>query len=218
MPRQVGERLPSGARRRAIRQLQSLVAAGVSDDEAREQVMERYDVSGRSARYWLKVAYEEMAAEAAVDRRQQIGAALRRRRLAMARAAKDGDWRTYLAAADSEAKLLGLNAPVQTEHHVLVDKVQDMSRAVVDVVKDFFAEDPVQRARFVEALRVRLNAQLAERPDRVPIVIDGDAECVQPQLEPGTDDPSKETPTSSEGTTSDGEASGPRLPTGAPAP
>jgi len=164
--------LTDAARGRAVRALQSLIAAGVSDDEAREQVIERFNVSERSARKWMAIAYREMASEAQVGRDQLLGTALRRRRLVMARAAKDGDWRTYLAAADSEAKLLGLNAPAQTEHHVVLTKVQDMSKAVVEVVRDFFADDPAQRARFVQALRARLNAQLVERPEKLPLVID----------------------------------------------
>ncbi|MBL8841968.1 MAG: hypothetical protein JNL90_10640 [Planctomycetes bacterium] len=172
MPRRVGETLSRSLRRRAIRQLQSLVAAGISDEEAKAQVGETFNVTERTTRNWMATAYAEMAAEARVDREKLLGAALRRRRIAMARAMKDGDVRTYLAAADSEAKLLGLNAPVQTEHHVVLTKVQDMSRAVVEVVRDFFADDPVQRAKFVQALRARLNAQLAERPEKLPLVIE----------------------------------------------
>lgn len=182
MSRKVGERLTNGARRRAIRQLQSLVAAGVSDDEARDQVSQSFDVSRRTASYWLAVAYREMAKDADVGRDQLLGTALRRRRLVMARAAKDADWRTYLAAADSEAKLLGLNAPIQTEHHVVLSKVQDMSRAVVDVVRDFFADDPAQQARFVQALRARLNAQLAARPAKDVLVLEAEAVAA---FEPG---------------------------------
>lgn len=85
--------------------------------------MERFQVSDRSARKWLAVAYRGMAAEAAVERKQIVGTALRRRRLVMARAAKDGNWKTYRQAADSEAMLLGLNAPIQSEHHVDLTKV-----------------------------------------------------------------------------------------------
>ena len=54
---------------------------------------------------------------------------------------------SYLAAADSEARLMGLDAPKQTEHHVLVERAHDLSRAVVDVVRDYFIDDPVGRAR-----------------------------------------------------------------------
>ena len=172
MTRQVGERLTVGARRRAIRTLQSLVAAGVPDDEAREQVMQRFDVSGRSARYWLKVAYEEMAREAEVDRRQLVGLALKRRRIAAARALRDGDTRAYLAACDSEARLLGLDAPTKVQHDVIVEKIGDMSRVVVEVVRDFFADRPDERARFVGQLRQRLNAQLAQRQDKLAIEVD----------------------------------------------
>jgi hypothetical protein len=54
---------------------------------------------------------------------------------------------------------------------VIVEKIGDMSRAVVEVVRDFFT-DLGDRARFVEALRKRLNAQLAARPDKVALVIE----------------------------------------------
>jgi hypothetical protein len=213
MARGYGQRVANVVRRKAVRTLQSLLAAGVDESEACEQIVERFNVSSRTAHLWLRRAYEDLSKEVAVPRDELLGLALKRRRLAMAKAAKDGDWKTYLQAADSEAKLLGLNAPVQTEHHVLIDKVQDMSRAVVDVVKDFFADDPAQRARFVEALRTRLNAQLTERPDKVPILIDaGEPE----QIEAG-DDTSQAVPTSNEGISSGStEAPDPRLHDDAP--
>jgi len=171
MSRQVGERLTSGARRRAIRQLQSLVGAGVADDEAREVVMKTFDVSGRTSRYWLQKAYEEMAAEAEVDRRQLVGLALKRRRIAAARALRDGDTRAYIAACDSEARLLGLDAPARMQHTVLVEKISDMSKAMVDVIKDFFADDLVGRDRFVAMMRTRVNASFEQRPKPVTIEI-----------------------------------------------
>jgi hypothetical protein len=188
MARLVGERLTDGARRRAIRQLQSLVAAGVSDDEAREQVMKTNDVSSRTSRYWLQAAYEEMAADAEVDRRQLIGLALKRRRIAAARALRDGDTRAYLAACDSEARLLGLDAPARTQHTVLVDQVQGMSRAVVETIADFYRDDPATRTRFVQALQTRLNAQIARRPEPLPLVIDAEIEEVA-QLAAGDVEP-----------------------------
>jgi len=178
MSRQVGERLTSGARRRAIRQLQSLVGAGVADDEAREVVMKTFDVSGRTSRYWLQKAYEEMAAEAEVDRRQLVGLALKRRRIAAARALRDGDTRAYIAACDSEARLLGLDAPARMQHTMLVEKISDMSKAMVDVIKDFFADDLVGRDRFVAMMRTRVNASFEQRPKPVTIesgVDDGEA-------------------------------------------
>jgi len=184
MARPAGVKVQKGERRRAIRQLQHLIAVGVSDDEANAQVAESFNVSQRTARTWLARAYTEMTAEACVEREKLLGAALRRRRLIMARSAKEGDWRTALAAADSEAKLLGLNAPIQTEHHVLIDKVNDMSKAVVEVVRDFFADRPEERARFVMQLRQRLNAQLTQRPEKLAIVIDEPA-----ALEAGSDEP-----------------------------
>lgn len=184
MARGYGQRVAGVVRRKGVRTLQSLLAAGVEEGEACEQVVERFNVSDRTAHEWLKRAYGDLAQEAETPRREVLGVALRRRRLVMARAAKNGDWKTYLQAADSEAKLLGLNAPVLSEHHVVLTKVQDMSRAVVDVVKDFFADDPAQRARFVAALRARLNAQFAERPEKVAVVIDGEGEEVA-QLDAG---------------------------------
>jgi hypothetical protein len=179
MTRQVGGRLTNGARRRAIRQLQSLVGAGVGDDEAREQVMKTFDVSSRTSRYWLQKAYEEMAAEAEVDRRQLVGLALKRRRIAAARALRDGDTRAYIAACDSEARLLGLDAPARMQHTVLVEKISDMSKTVIEVVKDYFADDPAGRDRFVGMLRTRLNAQLTARPEKLPVVIDVESGDVQ---------------------------------------
>jgi hypothetical protein len=188
MTRLVGERLTDGARRRAIRQLQTLVGAGVPDDEAREQVMKTFDVSGRTSRYWLQKAYEEMAAAAEVDRRQLIGLALKRRRIAAARALRDGDTRAYLAACDSESRLLGLDMPARVQHDVLFEKVGDMSRAVVDVVKDFFADRPDERTRFINALRTRLNAQVARPLTKPTLVIDAEVEEAA-QVGGGSDEP-----------------------------
>jgi len=172
MARQVGERLTNVARRRAIRQLQALLGAGLADDEARESVAASFDVTERTTRTWLRIAYAGMAAAAEADRRNLVGLALKRRRIAAARALRDGDTRTYLAACESESRLLGLDAPLRTQQTVLVEKVSDMSRVVVETVKDFFADRPDERARFVDALRTRLNAQLAQRPDKVALVIE----------------------------------------------
>ena len=142
MARATGQRLPASTRRQAVATLQGLIAAGVSDTEAREQIAERYNVSERTSRLWLNRAYAGLARGVEQDRHELLGLALRRRRMVMSRSAKKGDWRTYLAAADSEARLLGLEAPRQMEHHVLVEKAQDLSSAVIDVVREFFADDP----------------------------------------------------------------------------
>jgi uncharacterized protein YoaH (UPF0181 family) len=171
MPRQVGERVARAIRRRAIRQLQSLISVGISDEEAKAQVAETYNVTDRTTRNWMNAAYAEMTAEARVDREKLLGAALRRRRLIMARSAKEGDWKTVLAAADSESKLLGLNAPVETVNHLVVEKVGTISKAMVDVIKDFFADDLVGRDRFVAMMRARVNASLEQRPKPVTIEI-----------------------------------------------
>jgi hypothetical protein len=176
MARQVGKKLTNIARRRAIRQLQSLLAAGVADDEARQEVGKSFDVSERTTRTWLRAAYCEMAAAAEVDRRQLVGLALKRRRMAAARALRDGDTRTFLAACDSESRLLGLDAPARTQHVVMLEHAQSLSRSVVETIADFYRDDPAQRARFVAALRTRLNAQLAQRPEKLALMIEsGDA-------------------------------------------
>jgi len=206
MARANGQRLPNAVRRRGVHAIQQLLAAGIEESECCEQIAERFNISERSARSWLSIALQDLAKEAAAPRDKLLGMALRRRRLAMARALKEGDLRSYIAAADSEAKLLGLNAPVQTEHHVLIDKVSSMSKAVVDVVNDFFQDDPAQRARFIEALRVRLNAQLAGRPEPIGIVVDAPSQEAA-QLDPGADGedsedaPPEAPPTANEGTT-----------------
>ena len=171
MARKVGERLTSGARRKAIRQLQNLVAAGVSDDEARETVMQNFDVSGRTASYWLAKAYRELSAEADVDRRQLVGSALRTRRLILSRAMKDGDWRLALASADSISRLAALDAPSRSQLVVMVEQVQSMSDVVVSTLKDTLADNPALLARVVGALRDRLNSQLTARVQKAPIVV-----------------------------------------------
>ena len=177
MARPNGHRFPASTRRQAVQTLQGLLAAGVSDAESREQIAERYNVSPRTARDWLAQAYEGLSEEADDDRGKLLGLALRRRRMVMSRSAKKGDWRTYLAAADSEARLLGLEAPRQMEHHVLVEKAQDLSAAVVDVVREHFADDPEEQAKFVRALRARLGAAISRKAPTVVIV---DAEIEEP--------------------------------------
>ena len=160
MPRPTGQRLSTEQRRQGIEAIAGLIAAGIADSEAVRQIAQRYDVSKRTAQKWLNAAYRDLATEAEQDRSKLLGVALRRRRVVMSRAAKKGDWKTYLAAADSEARLMGLDAPKQTEHHVLVERAQDLSRAVVDVVRDHFIDNPVGRARFVRALQERLGAAI----------------------------------------------------------
>ncbi len=128
----------------------------------------------------LNAAYRELAGEADQDRKKLLGVALRRRRVVLSRAAKKGDWKTYLAAADSEARLLGLDAPKQTEHHVLVERAQDLSKAVVDVVQDHFIDDPVGRARFVRALQDRLGAAITAKVDKRPLVIEAEVVEARP--------------------------------------
>jgi len=173
LSRPSGHRLTNGARRKAIRALQALIASGIPDEEAREEIAQRFDVSARTARLWGDAAYRSLAAEADVDRKRLVGSALRTRRLILAQAMKRGDFRLALAAADAISRLLGLDQPTKVQHDVIVEKIGDMSRAVVEVVLDFFADRPDERARFVEALRQRLNAQLAQRPERLALVIDG---------------------------------------------
>jgi len=178
-----GHRLTNGARRKAIRALQTLIASGIPDEAAREEIAQQFGVSTRTARLWGEAAYSQLAAEVDVDRKRLAGSALRTRRLILAQALKRGDFRLALAASDAIGRLLGLDAPTKVQHDVIVEKVGDMSRAVVDVVRDFFSDRPDERARFVEALRTRLNAQLAQRPDKVALVIDapeaGDEEVVE---------------------------------------
>lgn len=172
MTRGVGERLTNGARRRAIRQVQAMLAAGADDDEVREYISTTLNLTARSANLYLGKAYAEMAAAAEVDRRQLVGLALKQRRIAAKTALRDGDIRTYLAACESSARLLGLDAPQKTQHTVLIDQARGLSAAVVDVVKDYFQDDPTGRERFVGMLRARLNAQLSARPDKLEVVID----------------------------------------------
>jgi hypothetical protein len=178
MVHRVGEKVARGVRRRAVRQLQYLVTVGASDDEAKAQIAEAFNVSDRTARTWMKIAYDEMTAASVVDRQKLVGMALRRRRLFMTRAVKEGDWKTALAAAESEAKLLGLNAPIQTEMNIVVTKIQDMTRVVVDVVREFFGDRTDECMRFIAALQAGLDAQLAARAAPPPLLIDAEIEEV----------------------------------------
>ena len=172
MSRGVGQSFSAGTRRQAVQILQDLIAAGVSDADAVEQVAERYHVTSRTGRRWLAEAYAALSAVAEDDRRKLLGVALRRRRIVMARSARAGDWPTYLRAAESEAKLLGLDAPKQTEHHVLVEKAQDLSAAVIEVVRDYFIDDAEGQNRFVFLLRERLGIALSARSSASPLVLD----------------------------------------------
>lgn len=172
MGRGVGERLTSGARRRAIRQIETLLAGGATDDEVRDHICTTLNLSTRSANYYLARAYAEMAAAAEVDRRQLVGLALKQRRIAAKSALRDGDIRAYLAACESQSRLLGLDAPQITQHTVLINQARGLSAAVIDVVKEFFVDDHKGRERFSEMLRSRLNSQLAQRPDKVALVIE----------------------------------------------
>src|SRR5574342_189856 len=98
MARANGEKVRRGERRRAIGQMRYLITVGVTDDEAKAQIAEAFNVSDRTARTWMRIAYEEMTAATLVDRQKLVGIALRRRRLFMTQAVKAGDWKTALAA------------------------------------------------------------------------------------------------------------------------
>lgn len=162
MPRENGHRLTNGARRRAIRTLASLVAAGIPDDEAREEVAQRFDVTARTARFWLEAAYRDMAKDAEVDRRLLVGSALRTRRLILARAMKNSDFKLALACADSISRLAGLDMPSRTELSVVTEQVADVTAAMTETIREYFTDD-VERTRFVQILRSRVNSTLQRR-------------------------------------------------------
>ena len=172
MSRGVGQRFPAVTRRQAVLILQDLIAAGVSDTAAIEQVAGRFQVTSRTGRRWLSEAYTNLAGEAEQDRRSLLGVALRRRRVVMTRSAKGGDWRTYLAAADSEARLLGLDAPKQTEHRVLIERTGEMARLVAETVRDELSHDPALRQRFIRALQDRIGRALSTNPQAATLVLD----------------------------------------------
>ena len=46
----------------------------------------------------------------------------------------------------------------------------------VDVVKEYFADDPNGRDRFVQLLQKRINTTLQTRPEKVAVVIDAEAD------------------------------------------
>jgi len=178
MARTNGQHLSTTERQQALHTLQGFLAAGISDRDAKAQIMERYNISERTARSWLKLAYRELSTDVAGDRQRILGLALKRRRLAMARAAKNGDWKTYLQAADSEARLLGLDAPRQTEHLVVSQRLQDAMKVVVEVIQDQFIDEPERQSRFIRALQDRISRALAQKSTpRLALV---EAEVVDP--------------------------------------
>ena len=196
MPRPAGHRLPSVIRRDGIETMKGLLAAGVTDIDASIQVAKRFNVTRRTVYSWLQIGYTEIAKDVHEDRDKLLGLALRRRRIVMARSAKLGDWRTFLQAADSEARLLGLDAPRQSEHHVVLSKVNDVTKVMVDVIRDHFADDPEGQARFVNALQERLSVTIAARSDKKPVVIEVAAGDSSPtvtgqEIAPGDEAPFK---------------------------
>ena len=172
MPRPIGHHLPKGLRRRAIHALQGLIAAGVPDVEAAEKIAVEYDVSQRSVRNWINRAYTDLSEVCAMDRDKLLGLALRRRRLVMSKSASSGDWKTYLAAADSEARLLGLEAPRQTEQRVIIERTGEMARLVAETIRDELDHDPALRQRFIESLQSRISSALQTKGRGNEVVID----------------------------------------------
>jgi len=121
-PRMV--RLPREARRGAIHELQRLIAEGTGDRAAMRILRERHGVSVATSHRWLNAAYADWnRSRRRMSRGSSLSFAVAVRRRAMSMALErqrhfvvggalvsvpDPDARTYLAAADSLAQLLGL--------------------------------------------------------------------------------------------------------------
>lgn len=120
-------RLPREARRGAIQELQRLIAEGTGDRTAMRILRERHGVSVATSHRWLNAAYADwnrarrrmsrelnLSFAVAVRHRAMRMAVERQRHLVVGGAlvsVPDPDVRTYLAAADSLAQLLGLFEP-----------------------------------------------------------------------------------------------------------
>ena len=154
MNRAAGARVPRVIRNQAIQLLQSLVAAGVDDAEARSQVAQRFNVTPRTARNWLVRAYRRFASEVPENVAEIRGLALRRRRIVLARAARENDWKTYLQAAVSEAKLLGLDQVIDRQW--IGKRFSDLLRLVITMVREFAREGEAPLDDIEEVLRYKL--------------------------------------------------------------
>jgi hypothetical protein len=147
-------RLPREARRGAILELQRLIAGGESDRTAMRMVRDRFGISVATAHRWLSIAYADWnRARRRMSRDSSLGFAIAVRRRAMALALErkkhvvvggriekvhDPDVRTYVAAADSEARLLGLldNDAIDSARATAKSFVADVIRDLIAVISE----------------------------------------------------------------------------------
>ena len=168
MSRGPGQRLPKELREQAIGSIIDLLAAGVAEREVRQQVGERYRVSKRTTFAWLQAAYRRLRIQRKADRDRQVSLALQRRRLVMMRAARSGAWGVYLAAAESEARLLGLNE--QTPIERLTEVIRNIAFDLADILRAVLP-DPGQRRLILDQLRDRANERVRDVAKRQPLVL-----------------------------------------------
>lgn len=93
----------------------SLLVSGASPEEVRHFLASNYDISPRQAAEYLGKAREVLRERAEPMRDEALGTALERYRSLYKTATLSGDLRAAIAAQTRIDKLLGLEAPLQTE-------------------------------------------------------------------------------------------------------
>src|SRR6185437_6820350 len=97
-----------------LQEVTKLLLAGAEFGEIRQFAAERqWDVSDRSVRRYMEVAYKRMADAAKRDSKQLLGRHLMQRRALYARCLKQGDHRTALNVLKDEAALQGIYPPTK---------------------------------------------------------------------------------------------------------
>ena len=97
-----------------LREVTKLLLAGAEFGEIRQFAAERqWDVSDRSIRRYMEVAYKRMADASKRDSKQLLGRHLMQRRALYARCLKQGDHRSALNVLKDEASLQGIYPPTK---------------------------------------------------------------------------------------------------------
>ena len=136
-------------------EVQSLILGGASDAQVYAHLMKKHEQTGvprfssKTARRYLKLAYAQFNREAKRTNKVWLSVGLAKRAFAQRRALQqkkfmivagqlreldDPDIATYLASVESEAKLLGLNAPER--HELVVESFRQMFLDLVLVLRE----------------------------------------------------------------------------------
>ena len=176
MTRGRGHRLTREQRAKAIQQMATLIAGGATDTAAIQAIRDRFQVTAKTASRYRERVYAEWNRQARQKGGHHLSRALARRQMvmkaAMSRKKKQGDdevadpdWPLYLAAAESEARILGLNAPTQVE--IMETGAAHLMRAMIEAARRTI-HDRAVLAAFVAELQRQAQEGLRRRPDLLP--------------------------------------------------